>query len=109
MKYLQDLKGGGFNDVQFLSKAVKTVIESRRLLKWTYCFGYYIEQGIEKCLFESLQEDLEKYTEHLHGLSEKPIAELTDEAIRADVNNYTRTTEKFRENIMKGIENGLTM
>lgn len=108
MKELQNLKGGGFNDVQFLVTGVHQVIECRRLLKWTYCFGYYKEAGLEKQLFESLQRDLEKYCEHLHELTEKPIEDLMNDDMRATVINYTRVTNKFREQMTSGIENGLT-
>eukprot|EP00478_Filoreta_tenera_P000195 GABV01000195.1.p1 GENE.GABV01000195.1~~GABV01000195.1.p1 ORF type:complete len:408 (+),score=147.75 GABV01000195.1:422-1645(+) len=107
-KKLQDLKGVGFNDVQFVNKAVETIIECRRLLKWTYVVGYYLKPGKEKNLFEMLQEDLEKHTEHLHELSEKPLEELMENAMRTDIINYTRVTERFRENLMVGIETGLT-
>jgi hypothetical protein len=59
---------------------------------WTYCYGYYLEGALEKSIFEQHQERLEKFTEHLHGLSEMPLSELLDNKIRADVVNYTRVS-----------------
>jgi len=108
MTELRELKGGGFNDVSFLEYAVKTVIECRRVLQWTYAMGYYLPDGQEKNLFEHLQEMLEKNTEYLQGLAEKPLKELQSNKMRADVNNYTRVTRKFLTNLIHGIEQGLS-
>ncbi len=38
MRELQDLKGVGFMDVQFLLNAVTTVISCRYVLQWTYAY-----------------------------------------------------------------------
>eukprot|EP00455_Lapot_gusevi_P033531 TRINITY_DN3667_c0_g1_i1.p1 TRINITY_DN3667_c0_g1~~TRINITY_DN3667_c0_g1_i1.p1 ORF type:complete len:508 (+),score=78.56 TRINITY_DN3667_c0_g1_i1:116-1639(+) len=106
MKELQDLKGVGFMDVQFLFNSVKTVISCRHVLQWTYAYGYYLPDGTQqKALYETYQEQLEKFCEHLHELSEKPLEELKDLRIRTDVINYTRVTERYRDNIISAIEN----
>ncbi|GLE01372.1 hypothetical protein PINS_up010202 [Pythium insidiosum] len=91
-------------DVQFLNAATEQLIECRRVLKYTYVFGYYLPPGKEKSLFEYLQEDLEKNTEHLTGLSEMPL----DKMNRAEIVNYTRVTETFLRNLLAGVEDGLT-
>jgi len=109
MKDLQELKGGGFSDVSFLQEAVDTVIVCRQLLQWTYAMAYYMESGTrEKELFENAQEELEKNTEYLHELSEQPLENLIDPTARSSIINYTRVTNKFRGNLMKGFEQGLT-
>jgi len=108
MTELREMKGGGFNDVSFLEHAVKTVIECRRVLQWTYAMGYYLPDGQEKNLFEHLQEMLEKNTEYLQGLAEKPLEELQSNKMRTNVNNYTRVTKKFLTNLIHGIEQGLS-
>jgi ariadne-1 len=91
-------------DVQFLNAATEQLIECRRVLKYTYVFGYYLPAGKEKNLFEYLQENLEKNTEHLTGLSEMPL----DKMNRAEIVNYTRVTETFLRNLLTGVEDGLT-
>lgn len=91
-------------DVQFLNAATEQLIECRRVLKYTYVFGYYLPTGKEKNLFEYLQENLEKNTEHLTGLSEMPL----DKMNRAEIVNYTRVTETFLKNLLTGVEDGLT-
>ena len=55
------------------TEAAMQVIECRRVLQWTYVFGFYLEDGPEKFLFEFLQENLEKNSEHLHELVERPL------------------------------------
>jgi len=91
-------------DVQFLNAATEQLIECRRVLKYTYAFGYYLPPGKEKNLFEYLQENLEKNAEHLTGLSEMPLEKMN----RSDIINYTRVTETFLRNLLSGIEDGLT-
>jgi len=107
MAQLQDKLGTNYQDVQFVLNAVNAVISCRRVLKWTYCFGYYLEGLLEKQIFENHQERLEKFTEDLHGLTEKPIEDLLETKVRTQIVNYTRVVEKYRANVINTIENGL--
>lgn len=91
-------------DVQFLSNAMEQVFECRQVLKYTYVFGYYLEDGREKDLFEYLQQQLETTTEHLSEMSEAPIEKID----RAEVVNYTRVTKQFMTNLLDGVANELT-
>ena len=45
-------------------------------------------------IFENHQERLEKFTEALHGLSEKPLEDLQDTSVRTQIVNYTRVVER---------------
>lgn len=108
MGKLQDRLGTNYQDVQFVLKAVNAVIECRRVLKWTYCFGFYLNGTVqERQIFENHQERLEKFTEALHGLSEKPIEDLLETKVRTQIVNYTRVVERYRENVISAIEEGL--
>ena len=99
---MEDAGGGtSWIDAQFLKTANEQLIECRRVLKYSYAFGFYLEPGTEKNLFEHLQEMLEKHTEQLSEHTEKP----TD---RSDVINFTRVTERFMGHLLQGIEDGLT-
>uniref|UniRef100_A0AAV1VI51 RBR-type E3 ubiquitin transferase n=1 Tax=Peronospora matthiolae TaxID=2874970 RepID=A0AAV1VI51_9STRA len=91
-------------DVQFLNAATEQLIQCRRVLKYTYVFGYYLPLGKEKNLFEYLQENLEKNAEHLTGLLEMSL----DKMNRSEIINYTRVTETFLRNLLTGVEDGLT-
>lgn len=59
-------------DTKFLSEATEQLIACRRVLQYSYVMGYYLDKskGAEKNLFEYLQEDLEKHTNHLSELYE---------------------------------------
>ncbi|KAJ3186119.1 hypothetical protein HK101_009726 [Irineochytrium annulatum] len=60
-------------EVQFLQKAVETLVTCRMTLKWTYCVAYYLQRGNSTDLFEDNQRDLEMSVEQLSELLEKPI------------------------------------
>jgi ariadne-1 len=47
-------------ELNFLKEALIEVIRCRKVLKWTYAYGYYLEDEKEKALFEDAQEQLEK-------------------------------------------------
>ena len=116
MQLLHDLKYYPIGELEFLKEAAEQVAVNRRVLKWTYVFGYYLSTGPEKNLFEHLQEKLEENTEHLHELVEKPLdgyldPDQTDRSpfyqYKSDLINYVQVTKKFLENLLDGIENGL--
>mmetsp|Transcript_17747 Transcript_17747/g.31799 ORF Transcript_17747/g.31799 Transcript_17747/m.31799 type:complete len:494 (-) Transcript_17747:237-1718(-) len=93
-----------WQNVQFLTKSTLQVLECRRVLKYTYVYGYYCQDAKERELFEFLQEDLEKATEKLSELSEQPLEHLS----RQEVVDFTMFTQKFLTNLLEGLEDGLT-
>ena len=76
-----------WSDVEFLKTANEQLVECRRVLKYTYVYAYYLtatdKQAMRKERFEHHQEMLERFTENLSELSEKPLAEMD----RTDVVN----------------------
>ncbi len=80
------------------------LLQCRRVLKYTYVLGYYMNDGSEKRLFEHLQEQLERSTEHLAELFEAPLEKME----RAEVVNFTRVTLQFLRNLIDGLDEGLT-
>ncbi|CAN0036522.1 unnamed protein product [Discosporangium mesarthrocarpum] len=102
---LQESNAGfAWIDVQFLKSATEQLIECRRVLKYTYVMSYYIEEKTPaKELFEHHQENLEKYTEHLHELSEMPLASID----RTNIINYTRVTGRFCRSLLQSVKDGL--
>ena len=117
MHQLHDVKQYPIGEVEFLKLAVEQVIRCRRVLKWTYVFGFYLSPGLEKNLFEHLQEKLEENTDHLHELVEKPLEDYLDPSItdksafyhyKSDLTNYSQVTKEFFDRLIVGIENGLT-
>jgi ariadne-1 len=77
-----------WSDVEFLKTANEQLVECRRVLKYSYVFAYYLKPQFEmqKQRFEHHQEMLERFTETLSELSEKPLAEMD----RTDVVNKVR-------------------
>jgi len=95
-----------WSDVEFLKTANEQLIECRRVLKYTYTFAYYLtdeSKKLQKECFEYHQEMLERFTENLSGLSEKPLAEMD----RTDVVNQTRVVDRFMKNILKYVDDGM--
>ena len=48
-------------------------------------------------MFEGDQAQLEKFSDHLHEMIEKPVEELLTEAKRKDIQNYTTVRRDPRE------------
>jgi len=121
---LHDKHGFEIIELQFLLDALKQVRACRRVLKWTYVYGYYLEDaGVEKNLFEHLQKNLEEKTDRLHEMIEKDLdgifhdtdqenLESNGEAhqkfmeFRSHVTNFTSVTQKFRERILTDLGRG---
>lgn len=59
---------GNWEDVLFLEEAIKQVIDCRRMLKWTYAFGYFL--GKSYPFFEFQQGQLEQKIDQLQALFE---------------------------------------
>ena len=98
---LQESGKSAWIDVQFLKQAVEQVIECRRVLKYTYVLGYFLEDLTqEKRLFEYHQEMLEKHTETLHHYTEMSLDNLD----RTQVVNLTRVAEKFMSSLLSTLK-----
>ncbi|GAX23832.1 ariadne-1 [Fistulifera solaris] len=97
-----------WSDVEFLKVANELLVECRRVLKYTYVYAYYAFEhepanSLTRDRFEYHQEMLEKFTEHLSELSEKPLEQMN----RTDVVNQTRVVDRFLQNILKYVEDGM--
>lgn len=106
MVLLQDAsEDAKWTDVEFLKQANEQLVECRRVLKYTYVFGFYLNptHRQQRDRFEYHQEMLERFTENLSELSEKPLQEMD----RTDVVNQTRVVDKFMKNVLKYVEDGL--
>merc|ERR1712032_789358 len=124
---LHDKHGFEIIELQFLYDALRQVRACRRVLKWTYVYGYYLEEvGPSKNLFEHLQKNLEEKTDNLHEMLEKEIDTMFfnesdttsprgQEAhskfmnFRSHVTNYTNVTQKFLAQILHDLGYGGTL
>lgn len=94
-----------WTDVEFLRAANEQLVECRRVLKYTYVFAYYLDPSreMQRERFEYHQEMLERFTENLSELSEKPVEQMD----RTDVVNQTRVVDRFMKNILEYVADGI--
>lgn len=69
-------------DLNLFRDAVETVIKTKKILKNSYIFGYYMKNTEQKKLFEKSQEDLELKTGKLHKL-------LIDEQLNIIIQSFS--------------------
>ncbi|XP_071730957.1 probable E3 ubiquitin-protein ligase ARI7 [Rutidosis leptorrhynchoides] len=107
--------------LQFIIDAWLQIIECRRVLKWTYAYGYYIPKKEEAKVqfFEFVQGEAEVGLERLHRCAEKELqiyivnedGEATEEnfnSFRVKLTDLTRVTRFYFENLVRALENGLS-
>lgn len=94
-----------WSDVEFLKAANEQLVECRRVLKYTYVYAYYMSPSspMQKQRFDHHQEMLERFTENLSELSEKPLHQMD----RTDVVNQTRVVDRFMKNILRYVDDGM--
>ncbi|XP_051139997.1 probable E3 ubiquitin-protein ligase ARI8 isoform X2 [Andrographis paniculata] len=61
------------SQLKFIIEAWQQIVECRRVLKWTYAYGYYLpeQEHAKKHFFEYLQGEAESGLERLHQCAEK--------------------------------------
>ncbi|KAL8150937.1 hypothetical protein V2J09_020745 [Rumex salicifolius] len=106
------------SQLKFILDGWSQIVECRRVLKWTYAYGYYLPENehSKRYLFEYLQGDAEAGLERLHQCVEKELeihldADGPTEAFkefRAKLTNLTKVTHAFFENLVGALENGLS-
>ncbi|GAB4842960.1 Probable E3 ubiquitin-protein ligase ari7 [Ancistrocladus abbreviatus] len=107
------------SQLKFIIEAWQQIVECRRVLKWTYAYGYYLpeHEHAKRQLFEYLQGEAEAGLERLHQCAEKELqAYLSDEdepqadfqAFRSKLAGLTSITRTYFENLVRALENGLS-
>ncbi|KAF9612154.1 hypothetical protein IFM89_038342 [Coptis chinensis] len=117
MGKLCDGQGESALQVKFITEAWLQIIECRRVLKWTYAYGYYLpeRENTKRQLFEYLQGEAESWLERLHECTEKdlqkyltamePSKEFTE--FRVKLSGLTKPTKKYFEDLGQALENDL--
>ncbi|XP_061367272.1 probable E3 ubiquitin-protein ligase ARI7 isoform X1 [Gastrolobium bilobum] len=105
------------SQLKFITEAWLQIVECRRVLKWTYAYGYYLpeHEHAKKQFFEYLQGEAESGLERLHQCAEKelqlflnadgPSREFND--FRTKLAGLTSVTRNYFENLVRALENGL--
>ncbi|XP_038721807.1 probable E3 ubiquitin-protein ligase ARI7 [Tripterygium wilfordii] len=105
------------SQLKFIEEAWLQIVECRRVIKWTYAYGYYLpkHEVAKRNLFEYLQGEAESGLERLHQCAEKEIQQfLNDESpskefgeFRTKLAGLTSVTKHYFENLVRALENGL--
>lgn len=103
--------------LKFITDAWLQIVECRRVLKWTYAYGYYLPENedTKRRFFEYLQGEAEVGLERLHHCAEKELETyLKAEKPSDDFNDFrtkltglTAVTKNYFENLVRALENGL--
>jgi ariadne-1 len=111
------LKNLPYDEVRFLEEAVETIVKSRRTLKNTYIFAFYMKTCKERLLFEHnqylLENDADKLHEMMENDSKKKLLEIDNyeqfmkewTIFKSNVTNLATATVKYQENLLNEIEN----
>ncbi|XP_039062268.1 probable E3 ubiquitin-protein ligase ARI7 [Hibiscus syriacus] len=103
--------------LKFITDAWLQIVECRRVLKWTYAYGYYLPQHEHTKIqfFEYLQGEAEAGLERLHRCAEielhkfvtadDPSSDFND--FRTKLTGLTSVTKTYFENLVRALENGL--
>jgi ariadne-1 len=118
MKTFNKDKNLPYDELRFMEDAIETIIKTRRTLKNTYVFGYYMKEGVkERQLFEHNQFLLEKDADRLHEMMEnetkRKLLEISTyeqfmkewNNFKANVTNLSTVSIKYQENLLSEIEN----
>lgn len=93
----------GKNYDQYIEDALNLIIDCREFLKFSYVYGFFLEDPKERAIFEFLQSNAEGITERLASMITKPPKEISIE----DLKNLIRATRNYLKNLTKGTEEGL--
>ncbi|XP_058181590.1 probable E3 ubiquitin-protein ligase ARI8 isoform X2 [Rhododendron vialii] len=106
------------SQLKFITEAWLQIVECRRVLKWTYAYGYYLPEPehAKRQFFEYLQGDAEAGLERLHQCAETDIqAYLGPQPPPTNFNHFrtklarlTSVTRNYFENLVRALENGLS-
>ena len=117
-KGLRERQGVPESHFYFITKAWLQIVECRRVLEWSYVYGYFMpeHETEKKVFFEHLQGVAESTLEKLHNLAEKELdrflavtalSEVFKE-FRRKLVELTAVTACYFERLVRALENGLS-
>ncbi|XP_031736774.1 probable E3 ubiquitin-protein ligase ARI8 isoform X3 [Cucumis sativus] len=119
LEKLSDIQCQPQSQLKFISEAWLQIVECRRVLKWTYAYGYYLpeREHAKRQFFEYLQGEAESGLERLHQCAEKELHAYLNAAdgpskdfneFRTKLAGLTSVTRNYFENLVRALENGLS-
>ena len=82
------------NGLEFLREACQVLRNSKRILKWSYGYGFYLDNDLQRNMYEIIQEKLDMYSSELHVLLENKYEEC-----KTNIKDFTA----FKENVQASI------
>jgi ariadne-1 len=67
--------------LEFLERACFVLTNCKRILKWSFVYGYYIQDPLQRNLYEIIQEKIDMFSSNLHVLLEKKYDTVKDEIV----------------------------
>ncbi|PWZ38753.1 putative E3 ubiquitin-protein ligase ARI8 [Zea mays] len=117
LERLSDIQSQPESQLKFIVEAWLQIVECRRVLKWTYAYGFYLpeHEHAKRQFFEYLQGEAESGLERLHQCAEKELQIYLDaESPSKDFNDFrtklaglTSVTRNYFENLVRALETGL--
>jgi ariadne-1 len=114
---LGDLQNTPASQLKFVMDALEQIAECRRVLKWTYGYGFYNmeDDGMKKKFFEYIQADAEVGLERLTKAVETDLEEFFHEektaeefdTFRGVLTGLTSVTAKYFKTLVTELEEGL--
>ena len=104
------MKGKNYKmkDLEYVLESIQEIIVSRKVLQWSYAYGYYLKDKTQiKNLFETQQGMLESFADRLHGETEDIIDNKNKQKwntilnikYRQNLITLTSTVMKYRTNL----------
>ncbi|XP_058795446.1 E3 ubiquitin-protein ligase arih1l-like [Phymastichus coffea] len=105
---MQDMKEHNMTwvEVQFLKKAIDTLLICRQTLMYTYVLLFYLKKNNQTDIFEANQQDLEHATEVLSGYLERDIVDENLADVKQRVMDKYVYCEGRRQILIKHIREG---
>ncbi|ONM16405.1 putative E3 ubiquitin-protein ligase ARI8 [Zea mays] len=91
LERLSDIQSQPESQLKFIVEAWLQIVECRRVLKWTYAYGFYLpeHEHAKRQFFEYLQGEAESGLERLHQCAEKELQIYLDaESPSKDFNDF---------------------
>ncbi|VVB11975.1 unnamed protein product [Arabis nemorensis] len=115
LKKLSEILCTSETQLQFITEAWLQIIECRRVLEWTFAYGYYLADEGKKVFFEYLQGEADSGLERLHHCAEKELEVFYDakgpsedfKHFQTKLTDLTVITKTYFANLVKALENGL--
>uniref|UniRef100_A0A6N2MTG9 RBR-type E3 ubiquitin transferase n=2 Tax=Salix TaxID=40685 RepID=A0A6N2MTG9_SALVM len=117
LEKLSDVHCTPESQLKFITEAWLQIVECRRVLKWTYSYGFYLpeHEHAKRQFFEYLQGEAESGLERLHQCAEKELQQFLAadgpskefDEFRTKLAGLTSVTKNYFENLVRALENGL--